>query len=326
MSPRPSHRIIAPLLLACVWGAAAGDGIPVPVRPPAETLARPAAPLEVAELVLRDAQGAALAPPLVMAEGQAYEWSAGWRAPAPVTGGDYRLAVSLDISGPVVASETPVTWRDSMPEDGAGRLEIPPATGSGRAVLRAVLLPGASGGDDPGWVLAVLPVTVTPCPAESRVSPERVRELFGDGAHRIGRRVRVGPGAEVELAVPDPSAAFSRMVIVSSVGWLPRQERRRAGQVMATVTPVPVEGPPESFPLRLGRETLQTDHQAFAREKTLEKGTVPVFETWTVGNGGQRSNYWAEFRFADPVRLSAVRVAHPGKSGVLLVDEVVLLP
>lgn len=326
MKPPPRGRLLAPLLLACSLVAAAGEGIPVPVRPPAETLARPAAPLEVAELVLRDAEGAALAPPLVMAEGESYDWSAGWRAPAWVNGGEYRLAVTLDISGPVVASEAPVTWRGSVPEDCAGRLEIPPVTGSGRAVLRAVLLPGASAGQDPGWVLAVLPVAVTPRPAESRVSPDRIRELFGDGARPLGRRVRVGPGAEVALAVPDPSVPFSQVVVVSSVGWLPRQDRRRAGQVMATVTPVPVEGPPESFPLRLGRETLQTDHEAFARDKALDKETVPVFETWTVGGGEKRANYWAGFRPARPLRLSAVRIRHAGKSGVLLVDEVVLLP
>jgi hypothetical protein len=315
-----------PLFLVCSLGAAAGDGIPIPVRPPAETLARPAAPLEVAELVLRDAKGTALAPPLVMAEGEGYDWSAGWRAPAPVTGGDYRLAVTLDISGPLVASETGVSWSGSTPGACAGRLEIPPATGSGRAVLRVVLLPGASAGKDPGWVLAVLPVAVTPCPAESRVSPDRIRELFGAAARPLGRRVRVGPGASVDLAVPDPSVAFSRVVVVSSVGWLPRQDRRRAGQVLATVTPVPVEGRPESFPLRLGRETLQTDHEAFAREKALEKGAVPVFETWTAGDGGGRCNYWAEYRADRPRCLSAVRISHAGASGVLLVDEVVLVP
>lgn len=325
MSRRPRQLLLAPLLLACSLVAAAGEGIPIPVRPPAETLARPAAPLEVAELVLRDAKGAALAPPLVLAEGEGYDWSAGWRAPAPVTGGDYRLAVTLDISGPVVNSEAVVPWNGPTPGVCAGRLEIPPVTGSGRAVLRVVLLPGVSAGADPGWVLAVLPVAVTPCPAESRVSPDRVRELFGAAARPIGRRVRVGPGASVDLAVPDPSVAFSRVVIVSSVGWLPRQDRRRAGQVMATVTPVPVEGRSESFPLRLGRETLQTDHQAFAREKALEQGAVPVFDTWTVGDGAGRCNYWAEYR-TGPRCLSAVRITHAGTAGVLLVDEVVLVP
>ena len=325
MSPRSRQGFLAPLFLACLF-AAAGDGIPIPVRPPAETLARPAAPLEVAELVLRDAGGVALAPPLVMTEGEGYDWSVGWRVPALVTGGDYRLAVTLDISGPVVTSETVVPWDGPAPGACAGRLEIPPVTGSGRAVLRAVLLPGPSAEEDPGWVLAVLPVEVLPKPVASRVSPDRVRELFGDAARPIGRRVRVGPGASVELAVPDPSVPFSRVVVVSSVGWLPRQDRRRAGQVMATVTPVPVSGGSESFPLRLGRETLQTDHRAFAREKALEREAVPVFETWTAGDGGDRANYWAEFRPARPLRLSAVRITHAGTSGVLQVDEVVLLP
>ncbi|HOC73048.1 MAG TPA: hypothetical protein PKL54_09535, partial [Candidatus Hydrogenedentes bacterium] len=102
-------------LLSLPPAAWAAGGVPVPVRPPAEMLARPAAPLEVAEIALRDAEGAALAPPLVMAEGRAYDWAVEWRAPAAVAGGDYRLAVTLDISGPVVASETPVSWNGPVP-------------------------------------------------------------------------------------------------------------------------------------------------------------------------------------------------------------------
>ena len=324
---RPLQWGLTVLLLAALPPAAwTAGGVPVPVRPPAEMLARPAAPLEVAAITLRDAEGAALTPPLVMAEGRAYDWSVEWRAPAAVAGGDYRLAVTLDISGPVVASETPVSWNGPVPAECGGRLEIPPVTGSGRAALRAVLLPANAAEKDPGWVLAVIPVEVTPCPAASRISPDRIREVFGEGARRVGVRVRLGPGAAAELAVPDPAVAFSRVVVVSSVGWLPRQERRRAGQAVAAVSAVPVDGAEEVFPLRLGRETLQTDHAAFAREKSLEKATVPVFDTWTAGDGGHRRNYAAEFRLSRPRCLSQVRISHAGESGVLLVDEVILLP
>lgn len=336
MSIPPSWRALAALaLVLSAWSAvSAAEGgvtIPLPARPLAFELEHPAAPLEPASLTLNDSTGGTLAGPLVLHGGRDYDWRVLWRpGHAMLPRRESTLVLRLDMGGPFRESECRVLWAERSPEPCSGRLSLPAASGSGRSTL-TLLLSVAEGGAATVWPLAVVPVTVEPVPAPSTLSDARIREVFGADAVRLNVRFRLGPGAALEIPVPE-GVPFSRAGFVGSMAWLPRQERLRgAGRLMAEFQALEdgQDGETLSFPIRLGVETLQTDHEAFDRETTLEKDAVPLFDTWTVdGPGGPspRSNYHAVFAPGRRFVPRALRVALVADEGVLQVDELVLLP
>lgn len=331
--PWRARAALALLLSAWAAGAAAEGGvtIPLPARPLAFELEHPAAPLEVASLSLSDGADGALSGPLRLEEGRAYDWEAAWRRThAGRPGGAASLVLRLDLGGPVREFSCPVVWTETGAEPCSGRFVLPPGTGSGRSTL-TLLLSVEEGGAARTWPLAVLPATVVPAAAPSTLDDARIREVFGPDAVRLGARFRLGPGAALEIPVPE-GVPFSRVGLVSSIAWLPRQDRRRmAGAVFASLEAAGAAGaaPLSAFPIRLGVETLQTDGSAFDRERALEKRAVPRFDTWTVGGPdgpSPRGNYYAVFDLPQPHEVRILRLGRPEGDGVLLVDELVLLP
>ena len=278
--------------------------------------------------------GTPLAPPLRLREDGTYILRIHAR-PAEYPGTrPLILSAALDSGGPVRETTTPVTANP----DGARMqtLELPlrlePAQGSGESVLRisAARVGAAPSGGIQSWPLAVLPAFVVPMAARCTLDPRRVAEVYGNNAVLLDARFRLGKGASLEFPVPSTlSGVPVRAVgIVSSVAWLPRQDRNRSDLVVATVTVTAPIGE-ESFPLRLGVETLQVDHEAFAKNRALETGRVNVFSEWTQGEADKmriRRNYAASCTLNSPRELKSITVRHAGDTAVVQVDGILLLP
>ena len=324
------------LLNACAAFSAeeATPAFPVPVRPLGYDLTAPLPPIAVIGLDVIAPDGKLLSPPLRLREDGAYTLRILAKYTEDAGSQPLAMAAVLDSGGPVREAAVPVKGRS----DGARIpvLELPlrlePGQGAGEAVLRI----GVKRTDDAptgviqSWPLAVLPAFVEPVPAHNTLDARRVAEVFGDKAVLLDARFRLGKGAAVELPVPPTLAGVSiRAVgIVSSLAWLPRQDRGKPGLVVANVELTPPDGK-ETIPLRLGVETLQVDHEAFAKNRALAAVDIRVFSEWTQGPADKariRRNYAVVCPLNAPHSLKSITVRHAGAAAVVQVDGILLLP
>ncbi len=307
---------------------------PVPVRPLGFDMSAPLAPLAVTGLDVIAPDGKPLAPPMQLREDGTYTLRVYAKYTEQAGSRPLALSAVLDSGGPVREATVPVPGR----VDGAviPVLELPlrlePGQGAGESVLRftAKRTDGAPSGAISSWPLAVLPAFVEPVPGRSTLDAHRIAEVFGDKAVLLDARFRLGKGATVELPVPPSLAGVSiRAVgVVSSLAWLPRQDRDKSGLVVARVKAVAPTGE-DSFPLRLGVETLQVDHEAFAKSKVLAATDIQVFSEWHPGAADKtriRRNYMALCPLYSPRPLTGITVSHAGAAAVIQVDGIVLLP
>ncbi len=329
---------LLPLVVLGVCAAThAGEStpaFPVPVRPLGFDMAAPVPPVAVTGLDVIAPDGKPLAPPLRLREDGAYTLRVFAKYTESAGTMPLDLSVVLDSGGPFREAAVPV----KRPSDGMNpvALELPlrlePGQGAGESVLRIT----AKRADDPppgvipSWPLAVLPAFVEPVPARSTLDARRVAEVFGENAVLLDARFRLGKGASLELAVPEKLAGVSvRAVgVVSSLAWLPRQDRGKSGLMVAQVETASADGT-EMLPLRLGVETLQVDHDAFAKNLALSVGDVKVFSEWTQGAADKaqtRRNYAAICPLKSPRPMKSVTVRHAGSAAVIQVDGVLLLP
>lgn len=324
------------LLGACAALCAeeSAPAFPVPVRPLGFDLSTPLPPVVLTGLDVVAPDGKLLAPPLRLREDGTYTLRIAAKPTPHAVRQSLTMSAVLDSGGPVREATAPMAGTP----DGAAvtMLELPmrlePAQGAGESVLRISVTRAGDGA--PGvirsWPLAVFPAFVEPAPAPCGLDARRVAEVFGNKAVLLEARFRLGKGAELELPVPPALSGVSiRAVgIVSSVAWLPRQDRANAGLVLATVTATPPDGG-EAFPLRLGEETLQVDHEAFAKNRVLKAEHVRVFSEWTQGDAEKariRRNYAASWPLNPHRALKSVTVRHAGVAAVVQVDGIVLLP
>ncbi len=307
---------------------------PVPVRPLGFELGAPLAPVSVTGLDVIAPDGRSLSPPLRLREDGTYILRlfvkyADASGSQPVT-----LSAALDSGGPVRETASPTL--DRTPAGTVQTLELPlrfePAQGSGESELRI----GAtrSGETPPGavrfWPLAVLPVFVEPVPAPCALDAHRVKEVFGDRAVLLDARFRLGKGAFLELPVPPALAgvAIRAVGVVSSVAWLPRQDRDKPGLVVATVSAQFSDGE-DTVPLRLGAETLQVDHESFGKSRASADGHTRVFSEWTQGEAEKRQtrrNYAAVCPLGSSRPVQRILVKRADTAAVVQVDGILLVP
>ena len=329
---------LMPLVLLGVCAALSAQesapAFPVPVRPLGFDLSAPLPPVAVTGLDVVAPDGKSLAPPLRLREDGVYTL----RVTAKYTesAGDQPLTLSavLDSGGPVREAAVPVSGRAegvALPV-----LELPlrlePARGSGESVLHisATRVGDAPSGAVRSWPLAVFPAFVEPVPAHSTLDARRITEVFGEKAVLLDARFRLGKGASVELSLPPALAGVSirAIGIVSSIAWLPRQDRNRSDLLLASLAVNSPEGE-ERFPLRLGVETLPVDGEFFAKKEALAANEVQVFSQWVQGRDDQartRQNYAASCSLNTPRALKSIVVKHDGAVAVVQVDGVLLLP
>ncbi len=324
------------LLIACAAPRAdeSSPAFPVPVRPLGFDLTAPLPPIAVTGLDVIAPDGNPLASPLRLREDGVYALRVFVKYTETMLSQPLTLSAVLDSGGPVREATSPLKG----PVDGAPvlvldlPLRLEPGQGSGESVLR---ISAARVGDVPAggiksWPLAVLPAFVAPVPAHSTLDARRVAEVFGDKAVLLDARFRLGKGAGLELPVPSALTGVSiRAVgIISSVAWLPRQDRNKSGLIVATVAAASPAGE-ETFPMRLGVETLQVDHESFAKNRALAVSDVQVFSEWTQGDADKariRRNYKASCPLSAPHPLKSITVRHVGAAAVVQVDGILLLP
>ena len=328
---------LTPLLVlgVCAALAAQQQGAPafsIPVRPLGLEMSAPMSPLTVTGLDVLAPDGTLLAPPLRLRENGVYTLRVAV-GPADQAGTmPLALAVELNSGGPLRRAETvlPVSAGKAPVCELPLRLEA--GQGAGESVLRlAVKRTGdAPEGAVSFWPVAVLPAFVDPVPAACTLDRGRVKDFFGDRAVLLDARFRLGKGASMELPVPPALADVTiyAVGVVTSAAWLPRQDRNRTGLALASVTLVGAE-PEASFPLRLGRETLQVDQDAHGQDRSPADTAVRVFSEWTVGKGEKqriRRNYGAVCALHAAQTVTGVRISHTGADAVVQVDGIVLLP
>lgn len=324
------------LLGACAALCAEGPvpAFPVPVRPLGFELSAPLPPVTVTGLDVVAPDGKFLAPPLRLREDGVYTLRVAAKYTEYAGSQPLTLSAVLDSGGPVREATAPVKGSS----DGAPipvvelPLRLEPAQGSGESVLR---ISATRAGDAPpgvvqSWPLAVFLAFVEPVPAHSTLDARRVAGVFGAKAVLLDARFRLGKGASVEVPLPTVLAGVSiRAVgIVSSVAWLPRQDQNRSGLLLATVEAASPAGD-ETFPLRLGVETLQVDHEAPAKNRTLAVGELQVFAEWVQGKADKartRRNFAVSCPLSSPHALKSVAVRHVGAAAIVQVDGILLLP
>jgi hypothetical protein len=324
------------LLGACAALCAeeSAPAFPVPVRPLGFDLAAPLPPVAVTGMNVIAPDGKPITPPLQLREDGLYSLRVAVKNTENAVREPLTLSAALDSGGPVRAATAAIP--DSPEAAPAQILTLPlrlePAQGSGESVLRISAARTGDGhaGIVQSWPLAVFPAFVIPVAAPSTLDAGRVAAFYGSKSVLLNARFRLGKGASVEVRVPPAlsGVSISAVGIVSSVAWLPRQDRNRSGLVLATVKAAAPSGQ-ETFPLRLGVETLQVDHEAFAKNRALDTDRVRVFSEWSQGSDEKspvRRNYAATFPLELPHGLRSITVKHVGVAAVVQVDGIVLLP
>ena len=304
----------------------------IPVRPLGLEMSAPMAPLTVTGFDVLAPDGRLLVPPLRLREDGVYTLRVAV-GPANQTGTmPLALTAELNSGGPLRHAETVFSTSAGMAPPLEVPLRLEAGQGAGASVLRLAV---KRTGDAPEgvlsfWPVAVLPAFVEPVPAACTLDRGRIKDFFGDRAVLLDARFRLGRGASIELPVPPALADVTiyAVGVVTSAAWLPRQDRNRTGLALASVTLVGAE-PEESFPLRLGRETLQVDHDAYAQGRSSVDTEVRVFSEWTTGEGEKqriRRNYGTVCALHSARTVTGVRISHTGADAVVQVDGIVLLP
>ncbi len=319
--------VLAVLLpLAGAWCDGGRTFIPIPARPLSLEMEAPVAPVELRGLCVEDEAGVPAGRPLSLSEGGTYRWFFQMEPaePAPEA---LRLSARIESSGAVRTMTVPLSSMEGGVLSREWRLE--PVFGSGDSVLRVALERcAADGGVEKSWPLAVMPLFVSPVAESSAVKAEKITGAFGADAIRLDRRFRIGPGAGMTLPVDEKAAGrkIRAVAVVSSVAWLPWRSLAGWGRPMATLSVAGEQGFKQEFPLRLGPDILPNEEPLVDQMGLDRRGRAALFEAWKTGGGQPRQRYRTVIALDRPAALHEITLTHAWTRGMVLVDEVVLLP
>jgi len=196
---------------------------------------------------------------------------------------------------------------------------------SGDAVLEANLVTAP----DLRTPLYTAPIHIMPIFLGSSAPEERLSEFFGQGWVRLNTAFRLGPGARIDIPLPDRvEGPVARLGVVSYIAYDPRFPQ---DEPMCRVTFLDAVGNPVGMALvRMGRDTAINDYDRFEDDK-LDHEKPPVFdvlrrvrvETDQADQVISQYTYGARIPLDQPVRAASLRVEYLQPAG--LIDVVELL-
>lgn len=270
--------------------------------------------------------------PLPIREGEPMDVFVRWRVNEPPSPGA-QLRIEVQGTGPAIRTTHPLGVEEVHPgaEADAGyffiihRLRY-----TGLGALRLYLLSEDGGTEESGALLFTAPVNVLPVTAPAQTEESDMRAQFGDDALLLRKAFRLGPGAELDIALPAEAEAgeWAALGLVSRLEFHPGFQQgepvarftfHRNGEVLAEVDAL------------AGEATGFGSHEAYpAGELALEP--APVFESWPASGTDSRGEpynvhaFKGVMTFEEAVRPTHVTVAYTHHAGLLEVRDLALLP